>query len=110
MLLQVNVSGEESKGGFSQGELKELWPRIHEQPNLTIAELMTMAPRTPDEAIVRKTFRGLRELRDQLIQLTPKHPLPELSMGMSGDFEIAIEEGATLIRLGSILFDGSPSE
>ena len=68
---------------------------------------MTMAPYTDDERLQRQVFRGLRELRDALA--TPKMPLPELSMGMSGDFAAAIAEGATIVRLGTVLFGERPT-
>lgn len=105
LLLQVNVSGEESKGGFSPQELSDQAVRLAEFPHLEIVGLMTMAPYTEEEAVLRAVFRRLRELRERLRDLTLM-PLPELSMGMTNDFEIAIEEGATLIRIGSGLFEG----
>ncbi len=72
-------------------------------PHLRIEGLMTMAPLVDDAEAVRPVFRDLRLLRDALAQ-THGHPLPQLSMGMSGDFEVAIEEGATLVRVGSAIF------
>jgi len=104
VLLQANVSGETAKQGFSPDELLVEWPALRRVPHVRIAGLMTMAPDTSNTEIVRATFRGLRELRDELSD--SEFPLRHLSMGMSQDFEIAIEEGATLIRLGSILFEG----
>lgn len=106
VLLQVNISGEKSKSGFSVEELTAAWDDLHRIPHVEIAGLMTMAPLTEDDDVIRKTFRGLRLLRDQLQARTPEQDLPELSMGMSHDFEIALEEGATLVRLGSVLFEG----
>lgn len=105
VLLQVNVSGEASKSGFEADELRNEWSRLQELPNVSIKGFMTMAPATDNEAVVRKVFRDLQTLRDE-IQNTHNTPLPELSMGMSGDFEVAIEEGATLVRIGSLLFEG----
>lgn len=106
LLLQVNVSGERTKDGFPVAEIEQGWPDIAALKNVDLRGLMTMAPLTQDVGLVRNVFRGLRSLRDRLAARSPGLPLPELSMGMSGDFEIAIEEGATIIRLGSILFEG----
>lgn len=105
VLLQVNVSGEDSKSGFTPESLRAEWSDLQQLPNVKIRGLMTMAPATDDEAVIRKVFRDLRTLRDE-IQDAHKTALPQLSMGMSGDFEIAIEEGATLVRIGSLLFEG----
>ena len=107
ILLEVNVSGEASKDGFQPGALIEAWPRLQLCESLTIAGLMTMAPLDDTPDVARAVFRQLRELRDQLrTESAGQHPLSELSMGMSGDFEVGIEEGATIIRIGSSLFDG----
>ncbi|MCA9031769.1 MAG: alanine racemase, partial [Planctomycetaceae bacterium] len=73
--------------------------------HVDLVGLMTMAPYTDDTTVIRNVFSGLRNLRDEL-QEQSRHLLPHLSMGMSSDYEIAIEEGATLIRLGSCLFEG----
>jgi len=108
VLLEVNVSGEESKQGFSPDELNSDIARLPGWRHLEICGLMTMAPETEDPEEARPTFRALRAFRDELQQqldaLAAPIPLRELSMGMSGDFEIAIEEGATRIRVGSLLF------
>jgi pyridoxal phosphate enzyme (YggS family) len=107
ILLEVNVSGEASKGGFAPDELLAAWPTLWPNAPLQFAGLMTMAPLTDDPEATRPVFRALRELRDDLQQQTGGQlRLPQLSMGMSGDFEIAIEEGATLVRIGSRLFEG----
>jgi pyridoxal phosphate enzyme (YggS family) len=107
VLLQVNVSGETSKQGFSPDELPANWPAIAAYRNVTIVGLMTMAPLADDPELARPTFRGLRRVRDELRHSTgDAAQLAELSMGMSNDFEVAIEEGATLVRVGSLLFDG----
>lgn len=107
VLLEVNVSGEESKDGFEADALRDAWPGIQSLEHLDIRGLMTMAPLNDDPESPRRIFRGLRELRDELAAGSGgKHPLPELSMGMSRDYAVAIEEGATLIRVGSGLFDG----
>ena len=104
ILLQVNISGEGSKHGLSAGEWIVKFQDIHHLPGIKIEGLMTMAPMTEDLGTIRSCFRGLRELRDEMKKLYPTTPLKELSMGMSGDFKIAIEEGATLVRIGSALF------
>lgn len=104
-LLQVNVSGETTKSGFAPEDVEETLAKMLELPGLQIEGLMTMAPHSDDEDEVRRTFAGLRELRDRLApRFEPDLRLTQLSMGMSGDFEIAIEEGATTVRLGSVLF------
>ncbi|WP_437186317.1 YggS family pyridoxal phosphate-dependent enzyme [Planctomicrobium sp. SH668] len=106
VLLQVNVSGEQTKSGFEPETLRAEWEQLTAVPNIAIQGLMTMAPLTEDSEAIRLTFRGLCELRNELRALGSQVELPELSMGMSHDFEIAIEEGATLIRVGSAVFDG----
>ena len=106
-LLEVNVSGEETKHGFTPEELRAQFPALSKLPHLRIRGLMTMAPYNENPEEARPVFRALRELRDEL-QSTYQHPLPELSMGMSGDFEPAIEEGATLVRVGSSIFGARP--
>lgn len=111
LLLQVNVSGEESKSGFTPDELRSSWLQIAEYSEfVSIDGLMTMAPETDDLSIVRPVFAGLRTLRDELAVRPESQQrrisLPELSMGMSGDYVPAIEEGATLVRIGSRVFEG----
>ncbi len=106
-LLEVNISGEESKHGFTPDELRAQFPALAKLPHLRIRGLMTMAPYSNNPEDARPVFRKLRELRDEL-QSAHQHPLPELSMGMSGDFEPAIEEGATLVRVGSSIFGARP--
>lgn len=109
LLLEVNVSGEVSKDGFAPAELLAAWPAICRLESVEIQGLMTMAPHSEDSDDVRRVFRELRELRDRLaMESGGTHALPDLSMGMSGDFEIAIEEGATIVRIGSSLFEGIP--
>lgn len=103
VLLEVNVSGEQSKHGFVPEGLRAAWPQVAAFPHLDIAGLMTMAPYADDPETARPFFRELRRLRDELAA-AGRIPLPELSMGMSGDFEVAIEEGATIVRVGSALF------
>lgn len=106
VLLEVNVSGEEAKHGFAPAEVREQWNTIASYERVEIGGLMAMAPRVDHPADARPYFRRLRELRDELAATPTAATLPELSMGMSGDFDIAIEEGATLVRVGSGLFEG----
>jgi PLP dependent protein len=102
VLVQVNVVGEESKGGYSPSELAIEADRLRTLSGLRVRGVMTMAPLDADERTLRKVFRGAREARDVLRKAG--HPATELSMGMSNDYEIAVEEGATLVRLGTVLF------
>lgn len=107
VLLEVNVSGEESKSGFSPAGLEAEFAQVLELPGILVKGLMTMAPQG-DAHVARETFGGLRKLRDKLQESCPENvELSELSMGMSEDFTEAIAEGATIIRLGRILFDPS---
>lgn len=103
VLLEVNVSGEETKSGFSPEEALNALPRLLELEGLSLEGLMTMAPaHNPDAA--RRTFSGLRELAQRMRDASGLE-LATLSCGMSDDFEIAIEEGSTLVRLGRVAFD-----
>lgn len=95
--LEVNVSGEASKGGVPPEDLPTLLRRAQDSPVLRVEGLMTVAPRVADPEDVRPVFRALREL-------AATHGLPGLSMGMTDDFEVAIEEGATLVRVGRAIF------
>lgn len=104
ILLQVNVSGEESKEGWSPSELLEQWESLEILPNLRIVGLMTMPPSTQNPELARPYFRALRLLRDDLQKRSKNHKLTELSMGTTQDYLIAIEEGATFIRIGVRLF------
>ncbi|MGE5801396.1 MAG: YggS family pyridoxal phosphate-dependent enzyme [Gemmatimonadota bacterium] len=103
VLLQVNVAGEEQKSGCALDEARPLARRISALGNVRLEGLMTMAPLTDDMEVQRRTFRGLRVLRDT-IKEEDGIWLPTLSMGMSGDYAIAVQEGATVIRLGTVLF------
>lgn len=107
VFIQVNVSGEESKHGMAPEELESFVRQISDMPHLHVAGLMTMAPLDKEGEAARPVFRGLRELRDGINakRLLP-YEIKDLSMGMSGDFEAAVEEGATYIRLGTILVGG----
>lgn len=103
-LIQVNVSGEESKHGVCPDEVFHLVGELRKFENISIVGLMTMAPLTNDEVVLRSCFRQLRELRDQIkANQWGFAPCTELSMGMSNDFSIAIEEGATMVRIGTAL-------
>ncbi|MBJ6799358.1 YggS family pyridoxal phosphate-dependent enzyme [Geomonas propionica] len=105
ILVQVNISREETKGGASSEELLGLVREVAQLPNLKVKGLMTMPPFFDDPEGARPYFRKLRELAEEVRQAAiPGVEMRELSMGMSGDFEAAIEEGATLVRVGSALF------
>jgi pyridoxal phosphate enzyme (YggS family) len=97
VLLQVNVSGEATKSGFAVNEVGAAVEEIRQLPNLRLVGLMTIAPLVAETEEVRPVFRKLRELRDSL-------RLEHLSMGMTDDFEVAIEEGATMLRIGRAIF------
>ncbi|WPP42846.1 YggS family pyridoxal phosphate-dependent enzyme [Paenibacillus hunanensis] len=104
VFVQINVSGEESKYGLAPEAVEDFFQALQQMPHLKVVGLMTMAPEVDEPEQTRPVFRELRELRDRLntFGLTVE-PIKHLSMGMSGDFEIAVEEGATFVRLGSIL-------
>ena len=102
VLVEVNCSGEAQKGGVDPAALEPLLDRITALPALEARGLMTMAQLTADETVQRSAFGRLRTLRDEM--RVRGHALPELSMGMSGDYTIAVEEGATMLRLGTLLF------
>jgi pyridoxal phosphate enzyme (YggS family) len=106
VLVEVNCSGESAKSGVAPGELPELLDRIAASPRLELKGLMTMAALTDDPVVQRAAFAKLRELRDTMQRAG--HGLPELSMGMSGDYPVAVEEGATMVRLGTLLFGERP--
>ena len=103
IFLQVNVAGEASKGGFEPAALRAEMEALLRMPRLEIQGLMTIPPAGPDAESARPWFVRLRELRDEL-ERDCGVPLPALSMGMSGDYEVAIEEGATHVRVGSSIF------
>ncbi len=102
VLLQVNVAGETQKSGCAPADAPALARRVAAQPHLALEGLMTIAPFTDDQDVQRRTFRGLRVVRDALQE--GGLWLPTLSMGMSADYGVAVEEGATVIRLGTVLF------
>lgn len=101
--LQVNLAGEASKGGFDPDELRRDLDALLALDRLEILGLMTIPPAGPDAEFSRQWFSGLRKFRDELAAKSGV-PLPHLSMGMSGDYEVAIEEGATMVRVGSSIF------
>ena len=107
VLLEVNVSGERSKGGLRPDEVDAAVERALALPRLTLEGFMTMAPFTPKPEETRPCFARLRELRDRM-QEKFGAPLPRLSMGMTNDYTVAVEEGATWIRLGTVLFGERP--
>lgn len=108
--LQVNVSGEMSKSGVTPAELASFIKEVGAYDKVRIIGLMTMAPLSGDKDLIRTIFRSLRELRDEISALKLLHaPCTQLSMGMSNDFIIAIEEGATHLRIGTALV-GAESE
>ncbi len=107
VLLEVNVAGEASKFGYPPEQLLAELNRLNDLPKIEICGLMAIPPYAPAAEKARPYFRRLRELRAECQQLLGA-PLPHLSMGMSGDFEVAIEEGATLVRIGSALFGERP--
>lgn len=104
VFLQVNISGEDTKFGLAPEAVEAFLKEIAPLNRVKVVGLMTMAPHEEDPEATRPVFRGLRELRDRLNQLglTPE-PIRELSMGMSNDYEVAIQEGATRVRLGTVL-------
>lgn len=104
VLLEVNVSGEASKHGFTPDELLVTAGDMVALPGIQVRGLMTMAPLTAEPEETRPIFRALRQLRDELAIRYPQSEWRELSMGMTNDFEIAIEEGATIVRIGSAIF------
>mgnify|MGYP001557835193 FL=1 len=101
-LVQVNVVDEASKGGLSMADLPREAERLAGCAGIRVVGAMTMAPIDADEATQRRVFVGARRAREVLC--AAGHPAVELSMGMSGDFEVAVEEGATMVRLGTVLF------
>ena len=101
VMLEVNVSGESSKFGVAPPDLERLLNLASRTPNVLVEGLMTVAPQTDHAEFARPVFRQLRELAE-------RHSLPQLSMGMSDDFEVAIEEGATYVRVGRAIFGERP--
>jgi pyridoxal phosphate enzyme (YggS family) len=106
-LVQVNVVGEDTKGGFAPSEWRQEAERLASLRGIHVRGVMTMAPFDADERTLRNVFAGAREARD--IMRAAGHDATELSMGMSNDYEVAVEEGATFVRLGTILFGARPA-
>ena len=102
ILIEVNVSGEESKHGLKPDKTKDFIETLQKYKNIRVKGFMTMAPFTDDEQVIRETFSGLRSLCDAIQKEYPQ--IVELSMGMTNDYKIAIEEGATILRIGSAIF------
>ncbi|WP_077211448.1 YggS family pyridoxal phosphate-dependent enzyme [Bacillus dakarensis] len=102
--VQVKTSDEETKHGLAVDEVLDFIKKLNDFPNIVVVGLMTMAPFTSNEAVLRNCFRTLKELQNQVQHLNLEYaPCHELSMGMSNDFAIAIEEGATMVRIGTAL-------
>jgi pyridoxal phosphate enzyme (YggS family) len=101
-LVQINVAGEATKGGYAPDGIEREAARLRTLEGLTVRGVMTIAPEGATEAALREVFAGARSALAMLA--AAGHPATELSMGMSGDFEVAVEEGATMVRLGTILF------
>ena len=102
-LLEINMSGDEQKNGFSPDNKEEIISSLS-LSCLKVEGLMTIGPTSRDKQETRKAFEGLRKLKDELNKEMGKESLTELSMGMSGDFELGIEEGSTMVRVGTALF------
>jgi pyridoxal phosphate enzyme (YggS family) len=108
VLLEVNVSGEESKYGILPAAAETFLEQAAAYERVDFVGLMTMAPLSADPEAARPFFRGLRDLRDRLAPaFSSRYELTELSMGMSNDYDVAVEEGATIVRLGSALFSST---
>lgn len=102
--VQANVSGEESKHGLAKEEIIPFIKSLQGFKKIRIVGLMTMAPNTEDQGVIRQVFQDLKQLQQEVVALQLPHaPCSELSMGMSNDYEIAVEEGATFVRIGTAL-------
>jgi len=105
VLIEVNLSGEENKGGLAPDTLLPFLEKVAVLPNLSVRGLMTMPPFFADPEKARPYFRHLKDLGEEIrVRNIPNIRLEELSMGMTGDFEVAVEEGATIVRIGTALF------
>ncbi|MFH1765103.1 MAG: YggS family pyridoxal phosphate-dependent enzyme [Gemmatimonadota bacterium] len=107
VLVQVNMSEEGAKSGFDQEHALEAIHEVLELPGVDVRGLMTLAPFVEDEKILRRTFVGLRKIHEEAGKL-PDYKGRELSMGMTNDFELAVEEGSTMVRIGTALFGERP--
>lgn len=103
ILIQINIAEEETKYGFTTEQIKKEFGEILGLDSISIKGLMTIAPNTQDKEIQKEVFKGLKDLRNSL-ETEYKTSIPELSMGMSNDYEVAYEQGATIIRLGYAIF------
>jgi pyridoxal phosphate enzyme (YggS family) len=110
ILLQVNISGEVSKEGVHVAEAVDLARQIIGLTHVEVQGLMTVAPLVTDEEETRPIFRALRELRDRLRQEVPESAWQHLSMGMTNDYRVAVEEGATIVRVGRAIFGERPKK
>jgi len=108
VLLEVNVGAEESKAGLSPRDLRGVVERSRDLPGLRLRGLMAIPPYAEDPEAARPYFAALRKLRETMSRELPWADLPELSMGMSADFETAIDEGATMVRIGTAIFGSRP--
>jgi PLP dependent protein len=109
-LIQVNASGEESKHGLELEDVFDFVSELKQYPNILVSGLMTMAPNTEDEQVIRDCFKKMKNLQREIQSLSLDYaPCNELSMGMSNDFQIAVEEGSTMVRIGTALV-GNESE
>ena len=104
LLIQVNLSGEDTKSGCTAEEAEQLVRHAAQLEHIELRGFMTMPAPSPNPEDARPVFRQLRQLRDDIAGRLPQLSFPDLSMGMSADFEIAVEEGATLVRVGSLIF------
>jgi pyridoxal phosphate enzyme (YggS family) len=109
VMLEVNYAGEASKFGFSADETLDAAMEVARLPRLRVAGLMTVAPQVVDPEEVRPVFRGMRELGDRVRAALPDGPTWDLSMGMTNDYAVAIEEGATIVRVGRAIFGERPA-
>lgn len=106
ILLQINNAGEESKFGFSPDEIEDCMGDLIKLPSLSIDGLMNIAPLSQNNDYLRMLFKNMKEIKD-ILEQKYKVELNELSMGMSNDYEIAVQEGSTIVRLGRILFENN---
>jgi len=104
ILIEINITGEDTKFGIAPGQIWDFLQGVSLYKNISITGLMTMAPLTDDKALIRSTFSGLKKILADINKKYPFSGVKELSMGMSNDFKIAIEEGATMLRIGSLIF------
>ncbi len=109
ILIEVNSSGESSKSGIAPVELKDIVTEVKDLPKINITGLMTIAPLTDDKSLIIESFGSLRELRYEASMTYQNAAEWDLSMGMSGDYDIAIREGATIVRIGTAIFGSRPT-